>query len=205
MRCNPLKTALATALLFAAMPSLAQEAGSWSISLGAHNVSPKSGNGSLAAGALDADVSDNWRPTITAEYFLKDNLGIEVLASLPFDHDIRLNGLPAGSTKHLPPTFTLQYHFQGEKVSPFIGLGINHTLFFDTDTTGPLAGTNLDLDSSWGLSAHAGLDFKLANDHAIRVDLRWIDIDTDVQVNGAPVGTVNIDPVAYGIAYVWNL
>lgn len=205
MSRNNLETALATALLLAGTPAMAQEAGSWSISLGVHNVSPKSGNGSLAAGAFDADVGDDWRPTITAEYFLKDRLGLEVLASLPFDHDIRLNGVKAGSTKHLPPTFTLQYHFSGEKVSPFIGLGVNHTLFFDTKTTGALAGTNLDLDSSWGLSAHAGLDFKLADDRALRADVRWIDIDTDVKVNGAAVGTVNIDPVAYGIAYVWHL
>lgn len=205
MKKNLIKTALAACFaLSAAAPVLAQEAGSWSLSVGAHAVSPKSGNGQLAAGAFDADVGSNWRPTITAEYFFNKNVGLEVLASLPFEHEIRLNGVRAGSTRHLPPTFTLQYHFDGEKVSPFVGVGVNYTIFFSEDTTGPLAGTRLDLDNSWGLSARAGLDFKLAEGRAIRLDARWIDIDTDVKVNGADVGTVHIDPLAYGLAYVWN-
>ena len=199
------RTLLALALACGlASPAFAAEPGSWSFSLGAHSVNPKSGNGSLAAGALDVDVGSNWRPTVTAEYFFTPHLGLEVLASLPFEHDIALNGVKAGSTKHLPPTFTLQYHFAGEKVSPFIGAGVNYTLFFDQSEEGPLAGTDVSLSNSWGLAAHAGLDFKLAPNRALRVDVRWIDIDTDVSVNGADVGTVNIDPLVYGVAYVWN-
>ena len=187
-----------------ASPAFAAEAGSWSFSLGAHVVDPTSGNGSLAGGALEADVGSDWKPTITAEYFFTPNLGLEVLASLPFEHDISLNGAKAGSTKHLPPTFTLQYHFDGETVSPFIGAGVNYTLFFDQQTSGPLAGAELDLGNSWGLAAHAGVDFRLADNRAIRLDVRWMDIDTDVSVNGADVGTVKIDPLVYGVAYVWN-
>ncbi|MCX7032517.1 MAG: outer membrane beta-barrel protein [Arenimonas sp.] len=195
----------AAAALFTATPALAQEAGDWTFGLGAHVVAPKSGNGSLAGGALEADVGDNWRPTITAEYFFRDNWGIEVLASLPFHHDIELNGVKAGSTKHLPPTVSLQYHFTGnETVKPFIGAGVNYTLFFSQDTTGPLAGTDLDLDNSWGLAAHAGLDFAVGTNKWLRVDARWIDIDTDVKVNGGDVGTVNIDPMVYGAAFVWQ-
>ena len=187
-----------------ASPAFATEAGSWSFSLGAHVVDPTSGNGSLAGGALEADVGSDWKPTITAEYFFTPNLGLEVLAALPFEHDISLNGAKAGSTKHLPPTFTLQYHFDGETVSPFIGAGVNYTLFFDQQTSGPLAGAELDLGNSWGLAAHAGVDFRLADNRAIRLDVRWMDIDTDVSVNGADVGTVKIDPLVYGVAYVWN-
>ena len=195
----------AAAALFTATPVLAQQAGDWTLGLGAHVVSPKSGNGRLAAGALAADVGDNVRPTITAEYFIRDQWGIEVLASLPFHHDIELNGVKAGSTKHLPPTLSLQYHFAGsETVKPFLGAGVNYTIFFSQDTTGPLAGTDLELDNSWGLAAHAGLDFAVGAGKWLRVDARWIDIDTDVKVNGAAVGTVNIDPMVYGAAFVWQ-
>jgi len=195
----------ATAALLFATPVLARQAGDWTFGLGAHVISPKSGNGSLAGGALDADVGDNWRPTITGEYFVRENWGIEVLASLPFQHDIELNGVKAGSTQHLPPTVSLQYHFNGSgKVKPFIGAGVNYTIFFSQDTTGPLAGADLDLDNSWGLAAHAGLDFAVGDKKWLRVDARWIDIDTDVKVNGASVGTVNIDPMVYGAAFVWQ-
>ncbi len=201
----PTRSILLAALALAWVgPALATETGDWAVSLGAHVVSPRSDNGTLAAGALKTDVGSNWKPTITAEYFVAPNLGIEVLASVPFEHDISLNGVRSGSTKHLPPTIGLQYHFDGAKVSPFVGLGVNYTAFFDTKTTGPLAGTNLDLANSWGLAAHAGIDFKLKDGQALRVDARWIDIDTDASVNGVDVGTVHIDPLVYGVAYVWT-
>ena len=200
-RFAPLAAALALAGL--AMPAFAQEAGTWTIGIGAHQVNPKSDNGSLVGGALDVEVGSNVRPTITAEYFIRDNLGIEVLASWPFEHDIDINGLGnVGSTKHLPPTVSIQYHFGEGKVRPFLGAGVNYTYFFSEDTNGALAGSDLELDSSFGLAAHAGLDFKVGDKGSVRVDARWMDIDTDVKLNGTGIGTVNIDPLVYGVAYV---
>ena len=200
-RFAPLAALAALALAPAAM---AQEAGDWTFSVGAHVVDPASDNGTLAGGALATDVGSDWRPTVTAEYFFSPRLGLEILAALPFEHDIRLNGVAAGSTKHLPPTVTLQYHFEGSaRVKPFIGAGLNYTTFFEEETRGPLAGTELALDDSFGLAAHAGLDFAVGTGKWLRVDARWIDIDTDVKVNGADVGTVDIDPVVYGAAFVW--
>ena len=206
---NTLRLALAVALGLSATPALAQTAGSWTVGVGAHNVEPKSGNGTLVAtplGDLTMDVGTNVRPTITAEYFVKDNLGIEVLAALPFQHDINVAGVgKVGSTKHLPPTVSLQYHVGQGAVRPFVGLGVNYTTFFSTKAEGPIAGANLDLSDSWGLAGHLGVDFKLGEKGAIRIDYRKIDIDTDVKLNGAKLGTrntVNIDPSAYGVAYV---
>ena len=209
---NPLRIALAAVLALAATPALAQSAGSWTVGIGAHNVAPKSDNGTLTAtplGNLTMDVGSNVRPTITGEYFLQDNLGIEVLAALPFQHDIRVAGVgKVGSTKHLPPTVSLQYHFGQGKVKPFVGLGVNYTRFFSTKAEGAIAGASLDLSDSWGLAAHLGVDFKVGEKGAIRLDYRKVDIDTRVKLNGANLGTkntVNIDPSVYGIAYVFTL
>ena len=206
-----LRIALAATLALAATPALAQSAGSWTFGVGAHNVAPKSDNGTLTAtplGNLKMDVGSNVRPTITAEYFVRDNLGVEVLAALPFQHDISVVGVgKVGSTKHLPPTVSLQYHFGQGKVKPFVGVGLNYTTFFSTKSEGAIAGTNLDLSDSWGLAAHLGVDFKVGEKGAIRVDYRKIDIDTSVKLNGADLGTnntVNIDPSVYGIAYVFT-
>lgn len=196
-RFAPLAIALAFGGL--AAPAFAQDAGQWTFSVGAHQVNPKSDNGSLAGNTLDVEVGSNVRPTVTAEYFVRDNLGIEVLAALPFQHDIDIKGLgKVGSTKHLPPVVSLQYHFGKGNVKPFVGAGINYTYFFSESTSGALAGNKLSLDNSWGLAAHAGIDFKVGDKGAIRVDARWIDIDTDVSLNGADLGTANIDPLVYG-------
>lgn len=202
-RYAPLAIALAFGGL--AAPAFAQQAGEWTFSVGAHQVSPKSDNGSLAGNTLDVEVGSNVRPTVTAEYFVRDNLGIEVLAALPFQHDIDIKQLGhVGSTKHLPPVVSLQYHFGEGKVKPFVGAGLNYTYFFSESTTGALAGSKLKLDNSWGLAAHAGVDFKVGDKGSIRVDARWIDIDTDVKLNGSNLGTVNIDPLVYGAAYVFQ-
>ncbi len=200
-----LLSSLAVALSLAAAPAMAQSKGDWTISAGVHQVAPKSDNGTLAGG-LEVDVDSDIKPTITGEYFIADNLGIEVLAALPFKHDININGLGrVGSTKHLPPVVTLQYHFNSQgKVSPFVGAGVNYTTFFSEETTGGLAGADLKLEDSWGLAAHAGLDFKVAENGALRVDVRWIDIDSKVKLNGEKIGTVNIDPLVYGVAYVFK-
>jgi outer membrane protein len=197
--------AVAIALGSIAAPAFAQQAGEWTIGLGAHQVNPKSDNGSLVGGTLDADVGSNVRPTITAEYFLRDNLGLEVLASFPFQHDLNLVGVGrVGSTKHLPPTISLQYHFGQGTVKPFIGGGVNYTRFFSTDTSGALAGSELELDDSFGLAVHGGIDFEVSQNGSIRIDARWIDIDTDVKLDGTDIGTVNIDPLVYGAAYVFK-
>ncbi|MEL1266014.1 OmpW/AlkL family protein [Pseudoxanthomonas putridarboris] len=196
--------ALALALGAAPISALAQSKGDWTLGIGVHQVNPKSDNGALAGGTLPLDIDSDVKPTITFEYFLRDNLGLEVLAALPFEHDIAVKGVgTVGSTKHLPPTVSLQYYFNGQgKVSPFVGAGINYTTFFSEHTRGALEGTRLKLDDSWGLAAHAGIDFKVGERGAVRVDARWIDIDTDVHVDGAKLGTANIDPWVYGVAYV---
>lgn len=201
---------LALALAAFALPASAQSAGDWTLAVGAGTVSPKSSNGSLDGTALDlpsalaVDVGDSTRPTIAVEYFLRDNLGLEVLGALPFQHDIKVDGVgKVGSTRHLPPTISLQYHFNGAgRVSPLLGVGVNYTTFFSSKTTGALQGTDLSLGNSWGLAAHAGLDFRVGARGKIRVDARWIDIDTDVSINGIDVGSARIDPWVYGISYV---
>lgn len=199
MRCKAI--VLASCLAGIATTTQAAETGDWIVKFGAHQVSPKSDNGRLAGGALKADVGSDWRPTVTLEYFLTPNWGLEVLAALPFEHEVRLNGAKSADVKHLPPTVSVQYHFApGAKVSPFVGVGLNYTRFFSIKEKGPLAGTNLDLSDSWGAAVHAGVDLNLDERWSLTADVRWINIETDAKVNGAKVGTVKIDPWIYGVA-----
>ncbi len=185
----------AAALLGVAAPALAQQQGDMTVGIGLHNVDPQGGTSGLGI-----SVGDNIRPTLTFEYFFADRLGVEILGAWPFEHDIKLNGVDVGKTKHLPPVLSLQYHFDtGSVITPFVGVGVNYTTFFD-DTLD--SGARLDLDDSWGLAAHAGVDFKISEAGSLRVDMRYIDIDTDVKINGVKVDTVDIDPFVFGVAYV---
>lgn len=194
--------ALATGLAGTA-PALAQSQGEWTLGFGLANVNPKSDNGDLAGGTVPTDIGDSTRPTITFEYFIRDNLGVEVLAALPFSHSIKSNGTEIGKVKQLPPVISLQYHFDATpQLKPFVGLGVNFTGFYDADARGPLDGSELRVKNSWGLAAHVGTDYWISDKAAIRADLRWIDIDADVELNGENIGKVEVDPVVVGFSYV---
>jgi outer membrane protein len=174
----------------------------WSVKAGAHAVNPKSDSGSLAGGALATDVDSSLRPSAMLEYFVTPAIGVELLAAWPFRHEVKLNGAEAAQTKELPPTVSLQYHFLTRSaISPYVGAGLNFTRFFNVDERGPLLGADLTLGDSWGFAAHAGIDFRLTERWLAGADFRWIDIDTTARVNGAKVGTVNVDPLVWG-AYV---
>lgn len=189
---------LATALTTVAAPALAQEQGDMLLGLGIGYVQPTDSYSATGAGPLRAD--GNARPTLTFEYFIADNIGIEVLAATPFEHDIETTTGDIAKTKHLPPTVSLQYHFtNNSSMTPFIGAGINYTTFWDDRLN---AGGPLSLDDSWGYALHAGIDFAISEKAAIRTDLRYIDIETDASSGGAALGKVKIDPVVFGVSYV---
>jgi len=203
MKLQSLVLAAATALTMTS--AFAVPAGTWSIAAGAHYVDPKSDNGTLDNG-LSVDVDDDIRPTISGEYFIANNVGIELLAAIPFHHDITLtdaNGDTVdGKTQHLPPTLSLQYHFDGYNtpmnLKPFVGVGVNYTTFFEEK----VALGDLELDDSVGVAGHVGLDIPFAPTEAFRIDARYMDIKTDAKLDGNDIGEVDISPWVYGIAFV---
>lgn len=174
----------------------AQEAGDWLWRVGLHNVRPKSDNHGMV------NVRTGSSLTFNGTYFVSPHWGIELLAALPFEHDVKQNGGgKIARTKQLPPTLSLQYHFNPNGAwRPYAGLGVNYTLFFDEKTRGALAGSRLELDPSWGLAAQLGVDVQLNNHWFVSADARWIDIDTDAKLDGAGLGTIEIDPLAFGLS-----
>ena len=171
------------------------EPGDWLIRAGASYVSPGSDNHDVV------DVASATSATINFTYMMTDVWAVEVLAAYPYKHDLELqNGTKIGSTKHLPPTFSLQYHFRPtEQVQPYVGVGLNWTTFFSEKTTGPLEGTDLDLADSWGLGAEIGLDIMFNDNWFFNMDVRYLDIDTKAKLDGESLGKVEIDPMVYGI------
>lgn len=205
MKLVPVAASLAAALALITLPAAAQSKGDWTVGLGLGYVVPKEDNGSILNGTVDLDIGDNARPTLTAEYFIHDNVGIEILAAWPFEHSIMSSDLDGkiGSTKQLPPTVSLQYHFPtNTRYTPFAGVGLNYTTFWDTDTEGAIDGADLSLEDSWGVALHLGVDAAIGPHGSLRADVRWIDIDSDVKLNGDKVGTAEIDPWVFGVAYV---
>ncbi len=188
---------LAILLLVPTAAVQAAAAGDWILRVGVSNVRPNDSSGDLSGSpggqvAVDGDT----QPSVTVTYMLSDSLGIEVLASLPFTHDINGAGTLAGAgkvgeTSQLPPTVSLQHYFSPQaSTRPYVGIGLNYTTFFDESTTGALAGTSLKLDDSFGIALQAGVDVDINPEWFFNADLRYIQISTTATT---ALGTVDVD------------
>ena len=192
--------AIATGLLLGSTAS-AYEKGDWLVRVGVGNVDPKSSNGEVVS--VDSGTSLVFNGT----YFMSPKLGFEVLAAAPFTHDIKLadGGSKVAETKHLPPTFSLNYHFDtAGAFKPYVGAGVNATVFFDEGTTGALEGTSLSLNMSFGLAAQLGADFDISDTMFVNAAVRWIDINTDAKLDGSLVEEVEIDPIVFSLTLGWK-
>jgi len=196
-----MKSKLKTALLTGAALSMgfagtatAFEPGDWLVRVGASYVKPASDNSDIVS------VGSATNATFNFGYMMTDVWGLELLAAVPFKHDIDLlDGSKVGSTKQLPPTLSIQYHFMPtEQFQPYVGFGINYTNFSSEKTTGALEGVNLDLGDSWGLAGQIGFDVLFNDDWFFNMDVRYIDIDTKARLDGVSIGKVEIDPWIFG-------
>ncbi|HRK97720.1 MAG: OmpW family protein [Alphaproteobacteria bacterium] len=146
-------------------------------------------------------------PEFDLTYFLTDNIGLELIAAVT-PHDVNGKGALAGSDVGdvwlLPPTLTVQYHFdpieQVGGISPYVGAGVNYTHFFNPD-----AGdfNKIKYDSSWGGALQAGVDIPLAQNWALNVDVKKVWINSDVTINNSIKADVDINPwlVGVGLGY----
>jgi outer membrane protein len=204
MSSKMLKSAVAVALVGGLLAGAAQayDAGNWLFRIGAYGVFPESDNMSnvLGTGAT-LDVDNGYTLGFNFTYMVNPNIGIELLAALPFRHDISLSGAgTVGKTDQLPPTLSIQYHLMPQgTVHPYIGLGLNYTNFFNEETEGALTGTSLKLDDSWGLAGQLGIDIDVAPNWFVNADLRYISIKSDATLNGVGIGTVDINPWVVGL------
>ncbi len=224
------------AIACAALSAQAYDAGDFILRAGFTTVAPNadSDNINLPTGLVaEADVDNDTQLGIIPAYMISSQFGIELLAATPFDHNITAEGkgaiagveLDAGSTKHLPPTLVAQWYPRGGQSGwqPYLGVGINYTVFFNEDVDGELIGllgdltegavddANLDLDESVGFAAQVGMDIPLNDNLAVNFAVWYIDIGTEATVTaksaGADIATVefdvDIDPWVYnfGIAY----
>lgn len=211
-----LTLAVAAALAGGAAITHAYEAGDVILRVGAATVAPDADSDVVPGLGVTVDVDDNTQLGIIPAYIVDPNWGIELLAATPFDHDIDVNeaDLRAGSTKHLPPTLTVQWYPRGHKTGwqPYFGVGVNYTYFFDEEANSDLEGivgkADLDLDDSFGLSASAGVDIPFGEHWMFNAGIWYIDIDTTATVKLRDAGAkvkfdVDIDPWVYniGIAY----
>ena len=154
-----------------------------------------------ASSSVDGlDVKDDTIPELDFSYFLTPNIAAELILGTSH-HDVTLNGNKLGRVSVLPPTLTLQYHpMPDAAIRPYVGIGINYTMFYNSG----LAGDTLSIKNhSTGVAFQGGIDFQLDKKSFINLDIKKIDIKTDVYVNPAnsTLTTLKINPYVIGLGY----
>lgn len=208
---------LAALVSAAAVSQASAEEGDWLVRLRGIGVLPTEQVSDVMPGfpGGSASVENAYVPELDFTYFFTDNIGAElILATSP--HDLQGEGVlaPLGKIADvmvLPPTLTIQYHLNPRgKVRPYVGVGVNYTIFYSEDASSSLVGavgpTTIGVDDSVGVAYQAGVDYDLSERWFVNADVKYIQIDTTATLNsGGTINTVNIDldpiVVGFGVGY----
>lgn len=161
------------------------------------NVAPNNSSSPVTG----VEVSKKTIPEADFSYFFTENIATELILTYPQSHDVSLNGTKLGTLKELPPTLLAQYHFSpGASFSPYVGAGLNFTLFSNVDIPG------LDADrSSIGAALQLGIDIPVNEGMSVNIDLKKVFMKTDVKTTaGAYVTTLKVDPLLLGVGLGWK-
>ncbi|MGR2704670.1 outer membrane protein OmpW [Vibrio campbellii] len=170
----------------------AHSEGDFILRVGAASVVPNDSSDKILGSQYELEVNSDTQLGLTFGYMFTDNISLEVLAATPFSHDIStdLVGKDIGSTKHLPPTVMVQYYFgdSQSKFRPYVGAGLNYTIFFDEgfNSTGKGAGlSDLKLDDSFGLAANVGVDYMINDKWFLNASAWYANIETEATYKAA--------------------
>jgi outer membrane protein len=217
------------ALTAGVAPMLAKaEAGDWVVRARAVNVSPNEDSrlgqtvnknvAPVMSPGAELSVDNNIIPELDISYYITKNIAAELILALGTKHDVSIKSdalsyvgnQNLGSINALPPTLTLQWHFNPDQTfDPYVGAGVNYTKMLDRNlrfSSGALAGSKIKIENdSWGYALQAGLDINLKDGWLLNADVKYVTISTDVKANVAgtwtKIDSLDIDPwvIGFGI------
>ena len=190
---------LAAATMGFAAPVFAAEAGDWQIRARAIGVIPdESANLTGLTGSIE--IEDDWEPEVDFTYFLNNNWSVELIAATTRHEVMATAGVDLGTVWLLPPTLLLQYRFDTTaNWQPYIGAGINYTVFYNEETPGNF---KIDYDDSLGFALQTGVDIMIDEHWLLNVDVKKLWLSTDVSVmSGAVTAEVDINPWIFGVGF----
>lgn len=167
----------------------------------------------------EVKVNNSVMPEVDVTYMATDNIGFELIAATTKHRASGTTGTTGtigrlASTWVLPPTLTVQYHLAPEaKVRPYVGAGVNYTLFYSEKPSAALetavGQTSVKMKSSFGWAAQAGFDIDLNEKMFLNFDVKYIDIRTTARLSTTAIGVqrvkINLNPFVVGVGLGFRL
>jgi outer membrane protein len=202
----------------------------YTVQLGGAYVDPNSSATTSAGpltplGALSLTVKPQSTLFFSVARQLTDNWNVQLALGLPPVHDVAFKvanavALPAsvaaqdgaviGKVTQVAPTLFANYRFgaSDSALRPFVGLGVNYTLFDPAETTaandaingGP---TRIKLSDSWGLAWQAGVTYQFDKKWSVTGAYSSADVKTTVTTNTLGIERkidVTLDPAVFTLA-----
>lgn len=152
-----------------------------------------------------ARVDNAITPEVDLSYYFSNSISAELIAATS-EHELSHNAAgKLGTAWILPPTLTLQYHpMPNNQFSPYVGAGLNYSLFYGEDSASGVTG--LKVDGGVGYALQAGTDIWIDEHWGFNFDVKKIYLDVDAKMNlgATPVSAdVDLDPwvIGAGVSY----
>lgn len=154
----------------------------------------------------EAEATNDYVPELDFTYFFTKNIAAElILATTKHGVDVKnstAGDLNLGTVRALPPVLTLQYHFMpDQKISPYIGAGINYTIMYGASTGASV--NDVKYSNEFGYAFQAGVDYEINDKWSLNFDVKKVFVDTDIVANGGNVNAkdTNLDPWIFGVGF----
>ncbi|MFT8419134.1 MAG: OmpW family outer membrane protein [Acetobacter sp.] len=157
-------------------------------------------------------------PELTVEYFITDNLSVDLIATST-RHEVSATGgsllgnnkLDLGSAWVLPPTLTFAWHFRPHKrFNPYVGVGVTAMWFHNMHAANNGVTNKLNAGFTGGPAVNVGFDYQLVGNWFFNADVKqmfvrmhaWAESD-DANESVKLRAHESLDPtvVSAGIAY----
>ena len=186
---------------------------------GVAQISPDVTSGDLSAPSIAGtkiDVRSNTQPGGGITWMWTDYVSIDLPLSSPFKHEIVGDGAIAGvgkigEVKALPMTLLAQYRFCEALCDfrPYLGIGPTYARFYKARGTAALTAltgglpsnpTTVTVDSKWGVTAQAGLAWRLGGRWQLDGFVAKTALKTRATLSTGQSIDTKLDPWTYSLA-----
>jgi outer membrane protein len=212
MRIKTLVAAMAAVVSLAPIAAQAQAAAEnpWMVRVRAVDLlfqnGQSGGNGSVQS--LNIKAQNQWIPEFDVTYFFTKNIAAELVLTYPQQVNITSGSgnTNVGKITALPPSLLAQYHFTDlGAFKPYVGLGVNYTIFGNRQNFPALGNSVTVNQSSLGVVGQIGMDYMFDKNWGMNLDLKYATMSTEVKTvaGGTNLGTLTLNPwmPAVGVTY----